>query len=175
MEHADRLIDAMALGVEAAFPIFRKFLMKRQEAFYANATYKALTFATTTRRNIRARLLWEEEQRRQQMLAEERRVQAQRQLSSTVAIKPERKPQPQREIDCPLLPGGNWPNVDELKHTPEVLAATEEEDNLVIRFSHQLQPLFRPPHHLLPTSKSLQQTALQHPVHRWQWTQPKPR
>lgn len=142
VEDADRLIDAMALGVEAAFPIFRKFLMKRQEAFYANATYKALTFATTTRRKIRARLLWEEEQRRQQVLAEERRVQAERQLSSTVANKSGRKSKPQREIDCPLLPDGNWPNADELKHTPEVLAATEEEDNFILRWMNKLGTFF---------------------------------
>lgn len=138
VQDADRLIDAMALGVENAFPVFRQFLMKRQEAFLANSTYKALTLATATRRKLRARLVWEEEQRRQQLFEEERKAQAERHFSSVAAIKSGRKSKLQT-IEVEMLPDGEPPaDRYDAKYTPEQLAATEKEDNLIHRWANKL-------------------------------------
>lgn len=166
-EDCDRILDAMALGVEDAFPLFRKYLLKRQEAFLANATYKSLTIAFDTRRRLRARLLWEEKQRREQMLAGERRVAEERRLTEErrlaekhrlveeCRLARERRMQSEREfasavaageydrespqpIECEFLPDGEWPNHLEIDYSPEALAATKEEDGRITRWINKL-------------------------------------
>ncbi|KAM0720352.1 hypothetical protein Q7P37_004488 [Cladosporium fusiforme] len=166
VEDCDRLLDAMALGVEDAFPLFRKYLLKRQEAFYANATYKSLTIAVDTRRRLRARLVWEEKQRREQTLAEERRVAEERRLTEErrlverhrlaeeCRLAKEHRIQIERDfaaevaaiesdrmspqpIECEMLPDGEWPT-GEIDYSPEILAATKEADGRITRWINKL-------------------------------------